>query len=108
MRYQVTYRKRFDEDAGEQVTPAVFLNLPAGVVCDAKLLQEVEPEPNEEDDLFAYGGEVWLYSVTPGREGEFEYAVQNSEFATELVELEDAPETIDLKAAETSGTASIN
>lgn len=90
MRYRVTYRKPFiGEEEEEPSSVAELLGVPDGVVQDAKLVEETDPPAETDDDLPEFGTEVWQYDVTPGRDGEFEYAIQNSEFAIEMIELEE-------------------
>jgi len=91
MRYRVTYRKPFvGEEEEEPLSAEELLGLPADVIRDAKLVEETDPPEEADDDLLEFGTEVWDYDVTPGREGEFEYAIQNSELAIEMIELDEA------------------
>ena len=85
MRYQVTYRKRFDQQGDGSDSPEVLLNLPDGVVSEATRVSQNEPDSThveegmeEDDDFLPFGSEVWEYEVSDSRADEFVNALTES------------------------------
>ena len=99
MRYKVSFRKRFDAEGNPVDHPVQSLSLPDGVVQEA-LISELEDPPamhvqenmDEDDNFLSLGVEVWEFEVTPGREGEFVHAIENSRTALEYEEINPADE----------------
>ncbi|MDQ6677528.1 MAG: hypothetical protein M3Z09_09560 [Acidobacteriota bacterium] len=82
MRFQVTFRKRFNQEGDGSDSPQVLLNLPDGVIQEGVMVEQIEPDSihgedkmDEDDDFLPFGSEVWEYEVTDGREDEFKTAL---------------------------------
>ena len=91
MRYQVTFRKRFNQDGQGSDDPVTLLNLPDGVIQDSSVVETFEPDNlhveermEEDDDFLPFGTEVWEFDVVDGRESDFEDAVKTSGAAIEM------------------------
>lgn len=100
MRYQVTYRKRFNQEGGGSDSPQVLLNLPDGVVEEGIMVEQIEPDSvhveenmEEDDDFLPFGSEVWEYEVADGREKEFETALDESGVVLEYDQIDDEIES---------------
>ena len=104
MRYQVTYRKRFNNRAEPADSPAELLSVPDGVIVDSEVVEMIEPasvhvagdieagtgsESADDDGFLAFGTETWVYDVAEGREQEFKNAVVNTELALDIEEMEE-------------------
>jgi hypothetical protein len=101
MRYQVTFRKRFDANGVGSDLPDTLLDLPDGVILDSEVVQETEPDSISvddemgEDDLTPFGNEIWEYVVADGRKDEFVAALKESGVVLEFDEIEDEDDGID-------------
>jgi hypothetical protein len=101
MRYQVTFRKRFNEQGAGSDSPQTLLDLPDGVVLESEVVQETEPESIQvdeemgEDDLTPFGNEIWEYVVVDSRRDEFVAALKESGVVLEYDEIEDEDDEID-------------
>jgi hypothetical protein len=101
MRYQVTFRKRFNEQGVGSDSPETLLDLPDGVVLESEVVQETEPdsiavdEEMGEDDLTPFGNEIWEYVIADGRKDEFVAALKESGVVLEYDEIEDEDDEID-------------
>jgi hypothetical protein len=101
MRYQVTFRKRFDEQGAGSDSPQALLELPDGVVLESEVVQETEPDSiavddeMDEDELTPFGNEIWEYVVADGRKDEFIAALEESGVVLEYDEIEDEDDEID-------------
>ncbi len=104
MRYQVTYRKRFNDQAEPADSPAAVLSVPDGVILDSEVVEMIEPasvhvagdisagtgsQSSNDDGFLAFGTETWVYDVAEGREQEFKDAVINTELALDIEEFEE-------------------
>lgn len=104
MRYKVTYRKRFNDQAEPADSPAEMVSLPEGVIVDSEVVEMIEPasvhvagdinagtgsQSSDDDGFLAFGTETWVYDVAEGREQEFKNAVVNTELVLEIEELEE-------------------
>jgi hypothetical protein len=96
MRYQVTFRKRFDEKGEERDSPADLVDVADGIVEDATRVDAVEPpnlhvqgEADEDDGFLTFGSETWIYDIAEGREDEFKHALVNSGVVLEFQELDE-------------------
>ncbi len=96
MRYQVTFRKRFNQDGDGSDAPQVLLNLPEGVIEEGLMVEQTEPDNlhveekmEEDDDLLPFGSETWEYEIADGREAEFEQALEESGVVMEYDQIED-------------------
>ncbi len=96
MKYQVTFRQRYDAQGNPSDTPTAFLNLTDGVIQDVQAVERINPPSlhvegrmEEDDDFLAYGTEVWEFDVTPGRDQEFKDALVNSEVVLEFQPIEE-------------------
>jgi hypothetical protein len=101
MRYQVTFRKRFDTNGVGSDLPQTLLDLPDGVILDSEVIQETEPDSIAvddemgEDDLTPFGHEIWEYVVADARKDEFVAAMKESGVVLEFDEIEDEDDGID-------------
>jgi hypothetical protein len=101
MRYQVTFRKRFNEQGAGSDSPQTLLDLPDGVVLESEVVQETEPDSIQvdeemgEDDLTPFGSEIWEYVVVDSRRDEFVAALKESGVVLEYDEIEDEDDEID-------------
>ncbi len=104
MRYQVTYRKRFNDRAEPADSPSSLLSVPDGVIVDCEVVEMIEPpsvhvagdisagtgsQSSNDDGFLAFGTETWVYDVADGREQEFKDAVINTELALDIEEMEE-------------------
>lgn len=96
MRYQVTFRKRFNQEGGGSDSPQKLVNLPDGVVEEAIMVEQIEPDSvhveedmEEDDDFLPFGSEVWEYEVTDGREKEFEQALDETGVVLEYDQIDE-------------------
>jgi len=90
MRYQVVFKKRFNQQGDGSDSPQVLLNLPDGVIEDAAMVEQIQPDSvhveesmDEDDDFLPFGSEVWEFSVANDREEEFKNALDESGVAME-------------------------
>lgn len=105
MRYKVTYRKRFNDQARPADEPSALLSLPEDVILDSEVAEMTEPasvhaagdinagagsESGEDDGFLAFGTETWVYDVAEGREEEFKNAVINTELVLNIEEIEES------------------
>jgi hypothetical protein len=101
MRYQVTFRKRFDEHGVGSDSPQALLNLPDGVIRDSEVVEEIEPDSiavdgeMDEDQMTPFGSEIWEYVVADSRKDEFIAALEESGVVLEYDEIEDEDDKID-------------
>jgi hypothetical protein len=102
MRYQVTFRKRFNERGQGSDAPQDLLNLPDGVVLEASIVQETEPDSlhgdeamDEDDNILPFGDEIWEYVVADERKDEFISALKESGVVLEYDEIEDEEDESD-------------
>ncbi len=100
MRYQVTFRKRFDKEGDGSDSPQKLLNLPEGVVEEGVMVEQIEPDSvhveenmEEDDDFLPFGSEVWEYEIAEGREKEFETALEETGVVLEYDQIDDETET---------------
>lgn len=96
MRYQVTFRKRYNAEGAGSENPSTLVNTADGVVIDAVKSEEIEPDNlhsqgvmDEDDDFLSLGSEVWEYEIADGRQDEFIDALKNSEMVMEYLELDE-------------------
>ncbi len=97
MRYQVTFRKRFNQEGDGSDSPQVLLNLPDGVIQEGVMVEQIEPDSihgedkmDEDDDFLPFGSEIWEYEVTDGREDEFKTSLdQMGDVVLEYEEIEE-------------------
>lgn len=85
MRYQVTFKKRFNQQGDGSDSPQVLLNLPDGVVEEAEVVEQIQPdsvhveeEMDEDDDFIPFGSEIWEFQIADGREDEFVMSLKES------------------------------
>jgi len=102
MRYQVVFKKRFNQEGDGSDSPQTLLNLPDGVIEEALMVEQIEPDSihseermDEDDDCLPFGSEVWEFSVANSREDEFKNAVEESGVVMEydVVDEDDEAET---------------
>lgn len=98
MRYRVTFRKRFNQEAEGSDAPEKQLNLPDGVILHSAFIERLEPQSvhgeerlGEDDDFMAFGTEVWDYDVAKNRDDEFKFGLLNSRVVLESEEIESEP-----------------
>jgi hypothetical protein len=99
MRYQVTFRKRFNQEGGGSDSPQTLLNLPDGVVEEGIMVEQIAPDNvhveenmEEDDDFLPFGSEVWEYEIAEGREKEFEQALEETGVVLEYDPIDDQTE----------------
>jgi hypothetical protein len=97
MRYRVTFKKRFDHDGNGTDRPESLLNLADGVVEEASIIEQVQPdsvhveeEMDEDDDFLSFGSEMWEYQVVEGRGDEFVTALKESGVVVEYDVIDEA------------------
>jgi hypothetical protein len=101
MRYQVTFRKRFNDRGRGSDSPQALLDLPDGVVLESEVVEEIEPdsvtvdEAMDEDSVEPFGSEIWEYVVADGRRDEFVNALKESSVVLEYDAIDDADDEID-------------
>jgi hypothetical protein len=100
MRYQVTFRKRFNQEGDGSSSPQALLNLPEGVVEVGIMVEQIEPDSvhveekmEEDDDFLSFGSEIWEYQIADGREKEFELALEESGVVLEYDEIDEEIES---------------
>ena len=102
MRYQVVFKKRFNQEGDGSDSPQVLLNLPDGVIEEASMVEQIQPDSvhveesmDEDDDFLPFGSEIWEISVVNSREDEFKSALEESGVVMEydVVEEDDEVET---------------
>lgn len=102
MRYQVVFKKRFNQAGDGSDSPQTLLNLPDGVIEEAAMVEQIQPDSvhveesmDEDDDFLPFGSEVWEISVANSREDEFKSALEESGVVMEydVVEEDDEAET---------------
>jgi len=102
MRYQVVFKKRFNQAGDGSDSPQTLLNLPDGVIEEAAMVEQIQPDSvhveesmDEDDDFLPFGSEVWEISVANSREDEFKSALEQSGVVMEydVVEEDDEAET---------------
>jgi hypothetical protein len=102
MRYQVVFKKRFNQEGDGSDSPQVLLNLPDGVIEEASMVEQIQPDSvhveesmDEDDDFLPFGSEIWEISVVNSREDEFKSALEESGVVMEydVVEEDDEAET---------------
>ncbi len=102
MRYQVVFKKRFNQEGDGSDSPQVLLNLPDGVIEEASMVEQIQPDSvhveesmDEDDDFLPFGSEIWEFSVANSREDEFKSALEQSGVVMEydVVEEDDEAET---------------
>lgn len=102
MRYQVVFKKRFNQQGDGSDSPQVLLNLPDGVIEEASMVEQIQPDSvhveesmDEDDDFLPFGSEIWEFSVVNSREDEFKSALEESGVVMEydVVEEDDEAET---------------
>jgi hypothetical protein len=96
MRYQVTFRKRFNHEGDGSDSPQTLLNLPDGVVEEGVMVEQIQPDSvhveenmEEDDDFLPFGSEVWEFEVTDGREKEFEQALEETGVVLEYDQIDE-------------------
>jgi len=102
MRYQVVFKKRFNQAGDGSDSPQTLLNLPDGVIEEAAMVEQIQPDSvhveesmDEDDDFLPFGSEVWEISVANSREDEFKSALEQSGVVMEydVIEEDDEAET---------------
>jgi hypothetical protein len=96
MRYQVTFRQRFNQEGKPSDRPQALLNLPDGVIEEGEIVEQIEPDSvhveedmEEDDDVLPFGSEVWEYVVCDERKDEFVNALEASEVVIEYESIEE-------------------
>lgn len=102
MRYQVTFKKRFNQEGDGSDSPQLLLNLPEGVVVDAAVVEQIEPDSvhseermEEDDDFLPFGSEIWEFVVGENRDDEFKTALDESGVVLEYDVIDDDEDEID-------------
>jgi len=102
MRYQVTFKKRFNQAGEGSDSPQTLLNLPEGVVLDAAVVEQIDPDSlhteeglDEDDDMLPFGSEIWEFVVAPGHEDEFTTALETTGQMLECDVIDDDEDEID-------------
>ncbi len=102
MRYQVTFKKRFNHEGEGSDSPQLLLNLPEGVIEDAQVVEQIEPDSihseermEEDDDFLPFGSEVWEFVVGENRDDEFKSALEQSGVVLEYDVIDDDEDEID-------------
>ena len=96
MRYQVTFRKRFNQKGEGADSPQSLVTPADGVILESEMVEQIEPDSThveedleEDDDVFPFGSEVWEYVVADGRTDEFINALEESGVVMEYEEIEE-------------------
>lgn len=102
MRYQVTFKKRFNQEGEGSDSPQVLLNLPEGVILDAAVVEQIDPDSvhseermDEDDDILPFGSEIWEFVVAEGHADEFKIALEESGQVLESDVIDDDEDEID-------------
>ena len=102
MRYQVTFKKRFNQEGEGSDSPQLLLNLPDGVIEDAAVVEQIEPDSvhseesmDEDDDFLPFGSEIWEFVVGENRDEEFKTALEESGVVLEYDVIDDDEDEID-------------
>ena len=96
MRYQVTFKKRFNQEGEGSDSPQVLLNLPEGVIEEASVVEQIEPDSvhseesmEQDDDFLPFGSEIWEFVVAQNRDDEFKAALEQSGVVLEYDVIDD-------------------
>ena len=102
MRYQVTFKKRFNQEGAGSDSPQLLLNLPDGVIEDAQVVEQIEPDSvhseermDEDDDFLPFGSEIWEFVVGENRDDEFKAALEESGVVLEYDVIDDDEDELD-------------
>ena len=102
MRYQVTFKKRFNQEGEGSDSPQTLLNLPEGVILDAAVVEQIDPDSlhseerlDEDDDILPFGSEIWEFVVADGHQEEFQTALDQSGQVLESDVIDDDEDEID-------------
>lgn len=108
MRYQVTFRKRFNPEGEPADDPASLVSPADGVVEDAEMVELIEPaglgvaedlnegtgsQESNDNGFLGLGTETWVYDIAEGREKEFTDALVESRVVLDFEEIPDEPLT---------------
>lgn len=102
MRYQVTFKKRFNQEGEGSDSPQLILNLPDGVIEEATVVEQIEPDSvhseermDEDDDFLPFGSEIWEFVVGENRDDEFKASLEQSGVVLEYDVIDDDEDDID-------------
>ena len=104
MRYQVTFRKRFNPDGQPADDPRSLIDTENGVIEDAEFIEIIEPaglgvaedlnegsgsQESNDNGFLGLGTETWVFDIAEGREKEFISALVESKVVLDFEEVPD-------------------
>ena len=104
MRYQVTFRKRFNPQGEPADDPRSLIDPGDGVIQDAELIEMIEPagmgvaedlnegtgsQESNDNGFLGLGTETWVFEIAEWREKEFTDALVESKVVLDFEEVPD-------------------
>lgn len=104
MRYQVTFRKRFNPQGEPADDPRSLIDPGDGVIQDAEMVEMIEPaglgvaedlnegtgsQESNDNGFLGLGTETWVFDITEGRGKEFTDTLVESKVVLDFEEVPD-------------------
>jgi hypothetical protein len=104
MRYQVTFRKRFNPEGEPADDPRSLIDPGDGVIQDSEMIEIIEPagmgvagdlnegtgsQESNDNGFLGLGTETWVFEIAEGHEKEFTDALVESKVVLDFEEVPD-------------------